>query len=158
MNKIATILRESRVARFLIPAGIALIAFGIVFLIISIKNQNYIETESTVTAVEVDEPAHTDEKGNRVEETYKLTLKYTVDGKEYESEFGGMSKYAVGDKMKIYYNPANPNQITQTKSLIVPIIIIVVGIAGLAGGIVSGANAVKRYQRMKEQEKEWANG
>ena len=36
MNKMATFFRESMVARFLIPAGIALLAFGIVTLIIDI--------------------------------------------------------------------------------------------------------------------------
>ena len=60
--------------------------------------------------------------------------------------------------MTIYYNPADPNEITQTKSLIVPIIIIAVGIAALVGGILSAVNAVKKYGKMKEQEKEWTNG
>ena len=52
MNKFATIIRESRVARFLIPAGIILIVFGIIFFVISKKNQDYIETESTIAKVE----------------------------------------------------------------------------------------------------------
>ena len=56
------------------------------------------------------------------------------------------------------YNPKNPNEITQVKSLILPIAIILAGIAALTGGIVSGVNAVKRYQKMKDQEKGWENG
>ena len=158
MNKFATIMRESRVARFLIPAGIFLIVFGIVFFVISKKNQDYIETESTITKVELESEEYTNADGEHVDATYSVTVKYTVDGKEYESELGGLGKLKEGDKMTIYYNPADPNEITQTKSLIVPIIIIAVGIAALVGGILSAVNAVKKYGKMKEQEKEWTNG
>ena len=158
MNKIAAILRESGLARFLIPAGIMLIVGGIIFFGANRKNQDYIQTTSTVTKVTLEEEAHTDANGNRVEATYLVTVKYTVDGKEYEAELGGQSERKVGDSMKIYYNPADPNMVTQTKSLIIPLVIIAAGAAALAGGTVSAVNAVKRYNKMKEQEKEWANG
>ena len=158
MNKFAAILRESRLARFLIPAGIILIVCGIIFFGAMRKNQDYVKTESTVTKVEVDQEAHTDADGNPVEATYKVSVKYTVGGKEYESELGGVSKFKEGDKMTIYYNPADPSQITQTKSLVIPLVMFAAGIAALAGGIVSIINAVKKMNKMKEQEKEWTNG
>ena len=85
-------------------------------------------------------------------------LSYTVDGKEYRTDLDGVSKYEVGDKMTIYYDPADPLQVTMTTSLLVPILIMAGGIAMLAGGIVSAVNAVKRYNKMKAQEEEWANG
>ena len=157
MNKIATILRESRLARFLIPAGILLLVFGIIFFGASNSSKDYIKTQATVTKVELEEEAHTDASGNRQEATYTATVKYTVDGREYEAELGGLSEYKVGDKMTIYYNPADPGQVTMTTSLLIPLVIIAGGIAMLAGGVVSGANAVKRYKRMKLQE-EWKNG
>lgn len=156
MNKIVTIIRESSVARFLIPAGIMLIAAGIIFLVAAVQNRDYIRTESTVTKVETDEEASIDEKGNPVDPTYKVTLKYTVDGTEYEGELGGVSKYNEGDKMTIYYDPADPSQITQTRSMLIPLAIIIAGIAALAGGIVSAVNAVKKYNKMRNQEREWA--
>ena len=56
-----------------------------------------------------------------------------------------------------YYNPKDPSQVTMTKSLILPIIIIVAGIASLVGGIISAVKAIKRYKDMKEQEKGWEN-
>ena len=158
MNNLIAILRESRLARFLIPAGLILIVCGIVFFTVSKKNQDYVQTESTVTKVELEEEAHTDGSGNRVEATYVLSVKYAVNGKDYEAELSGMSGGKVGEKMTIYYNPADPSQITQTKSLIIPLIMIAAGAAGLAGGIVSAVNTVKKFKRMKEQEKEWANG
>ena len=158
MNKIVTVLRESRLARFLIPGGILFIAFGIIFFIISNQNKDFIKTEATVTSSEIYEEAHTDSDGQRQEATYKVGLKYTVDGKEYTNTLEGVSQYKVGDKMTIYYDPADPTRITQSKSLIIPLAIIAGGIAMLVGGIVSAMNAVKRYKKMKEQEKEWANG
>ena len=157
MNGLATFFRESRTARFFIPLGIILIVFGAIVFVINSQNQNYIETESIISKVELYQEAYTDEDGNHIEALYDISVKYTVDGKEYESELGAQSKREIGDKVKIYYNPSDPSQITQTKSMILPIVIIVLGIASLVGGIVSAVNAVKKHKRMKEQEKGWAN-
>ena len=158
MNKIITIIRESALARFLIPAGVILIVFGVVFFSASKQNQHYKETEAQVISVVLEEAASTDTNGNRTEATYLLSLKYTVDGKEYEADLSGMSKREVGDRIAIYYDPADPSRITQTKSLIIPLVIIAAGIAAVVGGIVSGVNAIQRYKNMKAQEREWTHG
>ena len=146
MNKIVTFFRESSLARFLIPVGITFIIFGVIVLIINIKNQDYIEVTSTVSKVELAEAAHTDVDGNYIEATYDVTVKYTVDGNDYETVLGGLSKYNVGDKMPIYYNPEDPSKITQTKSLILPIGLIVVGFISLVIGIISGIKAIKKIE------------
>ena len=157
MNKLFTFFRESQTARFLIPLGLMLTIFGVVIFTINSKNQNYIGVEATVSKAELVEEAHTDIDGNSVEATYKVFVKYTVDGKEYDEELGELSgTYKKDEKMTIYYNPDNPKEITQTKSLIIPIIMVVGGISALVGGIISGVNAIKRQKKMKEQEKEWA--
>lgn len=157
MNKIVTFLRESMVARFFIPAGIILMVFGVFMFVINSKNQNYIKTESTVSSIEVLEEAYTDVDGNYVDATYKITVKYTVDNKEYTATLDNVSKYNEGDKVTIYYNPKDPSQVTMTISLILPIAIIVAGIAALVGGIISGVNSMKKYKKMNEQEKGWNN-
>ena len=157
MNKLATFFRESMTARFFIPVGILLIIFGVVIFSINSKNQNYIKIEAVVSNTELVEESHTDENGNTVDDVYNVYVKYTVDGKEYDTELGELSEYKVDDKITIYYNPKNPSQITQSKSLILPIVLIVAGIASLVGGIISGLNAIKRYKKMKEQERSWAN-
>ena len=158
MNKLATIFRESRLARFLIPAGIILVVFGMVMFGINRQNQGYVKTEATVTDVTLEEEAHKDANGNTVEATYTVRVKYTAEGREYEGELGGMSEYKVGQKMTIYYDPADPGRITMTISLILPLVLIGAGAAACVGGAVSAANAIKRYQRMKEQEEEWTHG
>lgn len=157
MNNFATFMRESNVARFFIPAGLILIIMGIIFFTVSIKNQNYIKVEAIVTNVDVRQEEVTDNDGIHMEYTYDVSFKYNVDGKEYNNKFDGISKYNVGDKMTIYYNPSNPEEITQTKSLIIPIVMIVAGIASTAGGTISAVNAVKKHKKMKEQERSWTN-
>jgi len=152
MNKIANIFRESTIASFFIPFGIILIVFGVITFIISTNNKDYIETEASVYKVTLYEEAYTDVDGNYVDATYDITIKYTVDGREYTGEFSGLPKYNIGDKMKIYYNPEDPSQITQTKSIILPIAIILAGIASLVGGIISSTNTIKKYKKLKVKE------
>ena len=157
MNNLATFFRESRTARFFIPAGLILFVFGIAVFVINSKNQDYVEVESTVSKVELYEEAYTDADGNYIEAQYNLIVEYTVNDKEYEAEINGQSKYEVGDKLIIYYNPGDPSQITQSKSVILPLVIIALGIASLVAGVLSAVNAIKRHKKMKEQEKGWTH-
>lgn len=158
MNKLFTFMRESGPARFLIPVGLILIVFGVITFVINSKNQDYIKIEATVINVKEEQDIITDGDGNHTTIIYNVTLKYTVDDKEYIQTLDNVSKHKIGDKMDIYYNPENPNQITQTTSLILPIGIVIAGIASLVGGIYSAINAVKRSKKMKEQERNWTNG
>ena len=157
MNNFATFMRESNVARFFIPAGLILIIGGILVFIITLKTQNYIKVEAIVTNVDVRQEEVTDNDGTRYEDVYDVSFKYTVDGKEYNNKYDGISKYNVGDKMTIYYNPNNPEEITGSKSIIIPIVMIIAGIASTVGGTISAVNAVKKHKKMKEQERSWAN-
>ena len=110
-----------------------------------------------MSKTELVEPEHTDIDGNTVEATYKVFVKYTVDGKEYNEELGDLSgTYRINEKMTIYYNPDDPSQITQTKSKIIPIVMIALGCVSLVGGIVSGVNSIKNYKKMNDQEKGWS--
>ena len=155
MNKVATFLRESGPARFLLPLGVILIVFGTVLFVMNSKNQNYVQVESTVTKIELAEEAYTDADGNQVDATYDATVKYTVEGKDYETTLNNVGKYKVGEKVKIYYNPKDPSQVTMTKSVILPIAIIIGGIVAFVAGIMSATNAIKNHKTMKKQEKEW---
>ena len=157
MNKMFTFMRESQTARFFIPAGLILIIFGIVVFVITLNNQNYVKIKATVANVEETQETNVDDGETNITTIYNATVNYTVDGKEYTQTLDNVSKCKVGDKMDIYYNPKDPNQITQTKSLILPSVIIFAGIASLVGGIISAVNAVKRHKKMNEQERSWAN-
>lgn len=158
MNKIFTFMRESSTARFFIPLGIFLIIFGVIMFVINSNNQDYIEIEAIVSNVELSQEEYTDIDGNHVDATYNVAVTYTVDGEEYDAKLEDVSEYKVLDKIKIYYNPKDPSQITQTKSLIIPIVIILAGLSSLIGEIVSLVSTIKRHKKMKEQERNVVNG
>ena len=157
MNKMFTFMRESQVARFFIPVGLILIICGIVVFVITLKNQNYIKIEATVANVSETQESYVDSDETNITTVYNVTLNYIVDGEEYVQTLDNVSKCKVGDKMIIYYNPNDPNQITQSKSIILPIAMIIGGVASLTGGIISVVNVVKRHNKMKEQERSWVN-
>ena len=119
------------------------------------ENKNYIETEAVVTNTKIYEEEYTDANGDTTPATYTVDITYKVNDDEYNNRLEGVSKYNVGDKLKIFYNPSDPNQITQTKSLVLPITLICGGVVALVGGVISAINAVKRHKEMKSQEKEW---
>lgn len=158
MNKMAVFFRESKAARFLIPVGITLIIFGILLFVVSKNNKDYIETEATVSKVELYSEESFDVDGNVEPAQYTIYVKYMVDEKEYENELGIMFEMKVGDKVTIVYNPKDPNQISQPSSLLLNIIILVSGVASLVGGIISAVNAVKRQRKLRSQEEKWENG
>lgn len=155
MNKVSTFMRDSMTTMFFIPLGIILIIFGIAMFVINNKNSNYIETEAIVTKTELIEEEHSDANGDHVDATYNVYIKYTVNDNEYNELLGELSGYKEGEKIKIYYDPSDPSKITQTKSLIFPIIFVIGGVVSLVGGVLSGVSSYKRHKKMKEQEKGW---
>lgn len=157
MNKIIMFFRESITARFFIPLGIILIVFGVIIFGINKENQNYIKTNAIVSRMDLVRESYIDENHNEVEATYNVYVKYNVDGKEYEEELGELSGYKENQEITIYYNPDDPVKITQTKSLVLPIVMILFGFVSFVGGIISGLNAIKRIKKMNDQEREWNN-
>ena len=157
MNKIIMFFRESITARFFIPLGIILIVIGVIIFGINKENQNYIKTNAIVSRMDLVRESYIDENHNEVEATYNVYVKYSVDGKEYEEELGELSGYKENQEITIYYNPDDPVKITQTKSLVLPIVMILFGFVSFVGGIISGLNAIKRIKKMNDQEREWNN-
>lgn len=157
MNKIIMFFRESITARFFIPLGIILIVFGVIIFGINKENQNYIKTNAIVSRMDLVRESYIDENHNVVEATYNVYVKYNVDGKEYEEELGELSGYKENQEITIYYNPDDPVKITQTKSLVLPIVMILFGFVSFVGGIISGLNSIKKIKKMNDQEREWKN-
>ena len=157
MNKIIMLFRESITARFFMPLGIILIVIGVIIFGINKENQNYIKTNAIVSRMDLVRESYIDENHNVVEATYNVYVKYNVDGKEYEEELGELSGYKENQEITIYYNPDDPVKITQTKSLVLPIVMILFGFISFVGGIISGLNAIKRIKKMNDQEREWKN-
>ena len=157
MQRVAKFFRDSYLARFLIPVGLILIVVSIFVFIFVDNTKGYVKTEAVVSNMVLVEEEYTDIDGNFHDAVYTVTVKYTVNGTEYENELGDYSNLHVGDKITIAYNPSNPNDICQPSGIILPIILLVAGIASTIGGIVSIVVVVRKNKKLKLQEEEWSN-
>jgi len=157
MNRFAKFMRDYSLARFLIPLGVVLIAFGAVMFGIIAKQIGYKKVDSTISRIELYEEEHT-EDDTHYDTTYTTYVKYTVDGKEYEAELGQYAGVKVGDKKTIIYNPKNPTEISEKVNIIVPIAIIAAGAVSLIGAIISIMRTRKKNKALRKQEEEWTYG
>ena len=139
-NKFARFMRNTGPARFFIPAGIILIIFGVIMM--GFKTDNFVETVGKVT--EVVESLNAENQ-----KEYEVYFTYTVDGKEYKNSFPGMPEPSKeGDEIKLFYNPEDPEQITNSKlGGFIPPIVIAVGAAALVFGVFK---TVKSFRKSKE--------
>lgn len=145
-NKFARFMRNTGPARFLIPAGLILIIFGVILL--GFKTDNYVETVGKVTKVE----QYLDHTGEDTQTVYDVDFDYTVDGKQYSSSFTGLGKaYNVGDDIKVFYNPEDPQETTNAKTGIIGPIAIALGAIALIGGILSAVKAFRKSKELDEQ-------
>ena len=157
MNRLAKFLRDYSFARFFIPAGIILLVFGIVIFGITDKRKDYPQMEATVTSAELYEEAY-DEGDIHHDSTYRVFIKYTVDGKEYETEYGIVPQMKVGTTVKINYNPSDPADISEQTRFLLPIGMIAAGAASLTAGCISIYVTHNKNKVMRQQEEEWHNG
>ena len=158
MGKLAIFFRESRWGRILIPMGVILIVFSILMLKTDKANKNFVEVEGVVTKTELVQEGYTDTDGTWVDATYKVYVKYTADGKEYESVLGELPGFKEGDKVTFGYNPDDPTQISQKSGPLLIIIMFAGGVVAMAVGVVESVFAIRRIKAMKEQEASWNNG
>lgn len=139
-NKFARFLRNSGPARFFVPLGIILIAVGI--FLMTHNTDSYLETVGKVTQVQEDLDAENNE-------VYDVVFTYTVNGKEYTGTFEDLADaYKAGDEIAVFYNPENPDEITNGRlgGLVAPIMI-GVGVLALVFGVF---RTVKAFRKSKE--------
>ena len=159
MNKFIQLMQATTLGRFLLPAGIIILLFGI--FTFDVKDaRNFVEVSSVVSKTELSQEAYTESNGTRHEAEYNVFVKYSVGGREYESELGIFSgNIKVGDPMKVYYNPEDPGEVVQMRNqALIPYICIGVGALALIGGIISIVKAMQKIKRLRQQEEEWGYG
>ena len=158
LNKFAKFNRAYSLALFMLPAAVILIVFGIYSIGPVAQRLNYPQTEATVIRAELYEEAYYDSDDTYHDATYTIFVKYTLDGQEYEEEYGVFPKMNEGDKVTINYNPNDYHDIGQPNSMLLPYGIIAAGMAALAVGVVSVIRARNKNKALKQQEEEWKNG
>jgi len=136
-------MRNSGPARFLIPIGLALIVFGGIML--GFDFSSYEETTGSITAVAEDR----DEDNHTV---YDVSFTYTVDGKKYEGSFEDLGgEYATGEDIAVFYDPENPNAITNSKtSVFTAPVMIVAGAAAVAFGTLQTVRAFRKSRELEQ--------
>ncbi|MBQ9826624.1 MAG: DUF3592 domain-containing protein [Firmicutes bacterium] len=156
MKKFIQLMQLTTFGRFLLPLGIILLIFGIASM--GVKDaRNYIKVSAVVSRAELVQEAYTDSDSTHHDAEYEIHVKYTVAGREYESELGILSDVKVGDQMNVYYNPADPSEVVQMRNqAIIPYIFVGVGALALIGGILNLIKAAQKLKRMQEQEAEWS--
>jgi hypothetical protein len=155
MKKFIQLMQMTTLGRFLLPAGIIILIFGIVSFGNIKDARSFIETQAVISKTELYQEEYT-EKGEHHPAEYNVFVKYTVNGKEYESELGILSGVKEGDSMKVYYNPKDPGEVVQMKNqAVIPYVALGVGALAIIGGVLSVVKAVQKMKRMEEQEAEW---
>lgn len=158
MNRFIQLMQATTLGRFLLPAGIAFLIFGIVSM--GVKDaRNFVEVSAVISKTELVQEEYV-ENGTRHDAEYEVYVKYTVGGREYESELGVLAgNVKVGDPMKVFYNPEDPGEVVQMRNqALIPYIAIGVGALALIGGIISVVKAMQKIKRLREQEEEWSYG
>lgn len=145
-NKLARFMRNTGPARFFVPVGIILIVFGIIML--GFNTDSYVETTGKITSV-VECFREPDEN-----QEYDVYFTYTVDGKEYENTFANLSgTYNVGNDIKVFYDPADPEKISNSKMGFIPLIMIAVGAVALVFGVFKTVKAFKKSKELDSMPK-----
>ena len=140
-NKFSGSVQSGAAAKFLIPIGIVMIVFGIIML--SINTDNFIETTGRV--ISVTECPY--EEGEV--QQYDIEIRYTVDGKDYEAVLANQSgDYKNGDEIKLFYDPANPANTTNTKSKVLPLIMTGAGALVLVFGVYKTVTDLKKKKEL----------
>ena len=145
-SKFARIMRNTGPARFFIPMGVFMIIFGIIMA--GFKTDNFIETTGTVTGVE----EHLEYVDNKQQTQYDISFTYTANGKEYTGVFANMGKGAnKGDSIKVFYDPENPERITNSKMDFLGPVLIGVGALAIAFGVFKTVQAFKKSKALDEK-------
>lgn len=144
-NRFAKFMRNTGPARFFVPVGIILIVFGIIMM--GFHTDSYLETVGRVTSVSED--INTENKT-----VYDVEFTYTVGGKEYTGVFDDLTEEpAAGDEIKVFYNPEDPGQITNSKAGFLPVVLIGVGVLALVFGVLKTVKAVQKSRELDKTQK-----
>ena len=111
-------MKKNGTSIIVIPVVIAL--FGLVFLVcglfLMISYIHFIRTANETTGVIVSITTYYDSDDDL---RYRVYVRYSVDGREYDGEYGSYHTGMIeGQSVKIYYDPDNPRHIQSKGSFI----------------------------------------
>lgn len=136
-----------------VKIGIAIVALLILVagcIITFTQPTNYATTTATIISIEED-PDYIPDPDTDNDKQYIIKVKYTVDNKEYTTDYGFYSPtYKVGDTVDIKYDPKDPSKTASPQGPIFGIIAIAVGGGILVFLIVGTILTKKKVKAIKE--------
>lgn len=140
--------RGIRLHFFALALALIALAAGIYFTFF--QGRGYVETKATIVSI-VEKEIDTDH-----EKDYDVTVRFTVDGKEYSGLLNQYSpSYDVGDQVDVRYNPADPSDFHGV-ALGFSIYLMVIGVAMIAFVVVTLVRE-KQAQKRLEQNRDARN-
>lgn len=123
---------------------IGLIAFVAGIYLTFFQGSGFVKSEATIVSIEESEFSTEDNR------QYDVTVRYTVDGKEYTGPLGNYSpSYKVGDSVKIKYNPENPADMHGDMPGF-SIYVMVIGFVLFAGSIFFSVRSKMKQKKLAE--------
>ncbi len=99
------------------------------------KQKSYLPTDAVISKIEEHYDASAAEDGSQY--SYDVTVRYRVDGKEYEGPLGyHQDGYEEGQTVAIRYNPEDPGKIV-TASKGFAIYLVIIGPLLLVGAVIN---------------------
>ena len=119
-------------------------------VIIFTQPTNYETTNATIVSIEED-PDYIPDPDTPNDKQYIVKVKYSVDGKEYTSDYGFYSpSYKEGDAVEIQYDPKDPSKTASPQGSILGYIAIAVGGVLLVFLIVGTILTKKKVKKIEE--------
>ncbi|MBQ6526971.1 MAG: DUF3592 domain-containing protein [Clostridia bacterium] len=157
MNRIAQFMRDYSFASFFIPLGLILMVMGFIMFGQVRDRQGFPVIPAEVIGSELYEEAY-DDGDTHHDATYRITVRYTVDGQTYEGEYGIFPEIKIGSQVRINYNPADPHDIAQPISMPVPLAMLAGSVVVIAASVISILKTREKNKALKKQEEEWEHG
>ena len=136
MKKLIAFFRRFNATVLLIPLGAILLACGAVLFGIAARTHDFVKTDAVVTRATLNEAAYSDKNKTYHEATYRVFIRYTADGTEYEKEYGIFPGYREGDIIPVAYDPNDPKVLSQPAGYALPALTKAAGAAVLAVGVI----------------------
>ena len=128
--------------------AVLILVVGCIFIFT--QPTNYEKTNAVIVSIEED-PNYIPDPDSTNDKQYIVKVKYSVEGKEYTSDYGFYSpSYKVGDTVEIQYDPKDPSKTASPQGPIFGYIAIAVG-GGLLVLLIVGTILTKKKVKKIEE-------
>lgn len=139
---------------FIVAFGGTFCGIGLIFLLVSLGIKNYIKKKIKTCTFEtigtiIDLKRRVSGSAGSVQTSYHPVIQYSTEyGKSIvkESSFGGSeARYKIGQTIRVFYDPSNPEEFYLPDDNIAKIVTLVFSLVGIGMIIIGAATAILVY-------------